>query len=59
MGISWVVSMGPKHNGSTSPMGCAPMQMTSLRIPPIPVAAPPYGSIAEGWLWLSILSAYP
>ena len=31
--------------------------MISLRIPPIPVPAPPYGSIAEGWLWLSIPTA--
>ena len=26
-------------------------------IPPTPVAAPSYGSTAEGWLWLSILKA--
>jgi len=25
--------------------------MMSLIIPPIPVPAPPYGSIADGWLW--------
>ena len=31
------------------------MAMTSRMIPPTPVAAPWYGSIAEGWLWDSIL----
>src|SRR5205085_2187804 len=30
---------------------------TSRRIPPTPVAAPWYGSMYEGWLWLSILNA--
>src|SRR5215212_5061893 len=29
----------------------------SRMIPPTPVAAPSYGSTAEGWLWLSILNA--
>ena len=28
-------------SGSTSAMGCAPMQSTSLMMPPMPVAAPP------------------
>ena len=56
-GSSPFLSMGPKHRGSASPIGWAPMHTTSLRIPPMPVAAPPYGSIAEGWLWLSILRA--
>src|SRR5437667_9330202 len=27
-------------------------------MPPIPVLAPPYGSIADGWLWLSMCRAY-
>ena len=29
----------------------------SRRMPPTPVAAPWYGSTADGWLWLSILNA--
>ena len=29
----------------------------SRRMPPTPVAAPWKGSMAEGWLWLSILKA--
>ena len=37
-------------------MGRAPMAMTSRMMPPTPVAAPWYGSIAEGWLWDSILN---
>ncbi len=32
-----------------------PMVKTSRRMPPTPVAAPWYGSIALGWLWDSIL----
>src|SRR3954471_3035021 len=31
------------------------MVQTSRRIPPPPVAAPWYGSMKLGWLWLSIL----
>ncbi len=27
--------------------------------PPVPVAAPPKGSIAEGWLWVSTFTAIP
>ena len=38
-------------------MGLAPMEKMSRRMPPMPVAAPWYGSIAEGWLWLSIRMA--
>ena len=38
-------------------MGRAPMVKTSRRIPPTPVAAPWYGSTAEGWLCDSILKA--
>ncbi len=33
------------------------VKMSPQRIPPTPVAAPWYGSIADGWLWLSILMA--
>ena len=33
------------------------MVKMSRRIPPTPVAAPWYGSTADGWLWLSIRSA--
>jgi hypothetical protein len=33
--------------------------MTSRMHPPMPVAAPPYGSIAEGWLCVSTLKAMP
>jgi len=38
-------------------IGRAPIAMMSRRIPPTPVAAPWNGSTAEGWLWLSTLSA--
>ncbi len=38
-------------------MGRAPMVKMSRRMPPTPVAAPWYGSIADGWLWLSIRMA--
>ncbi len=38
-------------------MGRAPMVKMSRRMPPTPVAAPWYGSTAEGWLWDSILKA--
>ncbi len=31
------------------------MVNTSRRMPPTPVAAPWYGSMKLGWLWLSIL----
>ena len=37
-------------------MGRAPMVKMSRRMPPTPVAAPWYGSMKEGWLWLSILN---
>ena len=36
-------------------MGRAPMVKTSRMMPPTPVAAPWYGSMKLGWLWLSIL----
>src|SRR3990172_8537390 len=38
-------------------MGRAPMAKTSRTIPPTPVAAPWYGSMAEGWLCDSIFIA--
>ena len=38
-------------------MGRAPMVKMSRWMPPTPVAAPWYGSTADGWLWLSILKA--
>ena len=38
-------------------MGRAPMVNTSRRMPPTPVAAPWYGSTADGWLCDSILNA--
>ena len=37
-----------------SAIGRAPMEKMSRMIPPTPVAAPWYGSTADGWLWLSI-----
>ena len=40
-----------------SAMGLAPIVKMSRRMPPTPVAAPWYGSMAEGWLWLSIRMA--
>src|SRR2546430_586906 len=46
---------GPNRSESRRAMGRAPMAMTSRMIPPTPVAAPWYGSIAEGWLCDSIL----
>src|SRR5258708_26219473 len=36
--------------------GRAPIVKTSRNMPPTPVAAPWYGSIKDGWLWLSILN---
>src|SRR5438874_1380996 len=38
-------------------MGRAPIEKTSRMMPPTPVAAPWYGSTAEGWLWLSMRTA--
>ncbi len=37
------------------------MVNTSRQMPPTPVAAPWYGSMNDGWLWLSILktTAWP
>ena len=38
-------------------IGRAPIAKMSRRMPPTPVAAPWKGSTADGWLWLSTLSA--
>ena len=40
-----------------SAIGRAPMEKMSRMMPPTPVAAPSYGSTADGWLWLSMRSA--
>ena len=50
-------SSGPKRSGSISAMGRAPIVKMSRRMPPTPVAAPWYGSMADGWLWLSMRMA--
>ena len=50
-------SSGPKKSGSISASGRAPMVKMSRRMPPTPVAAPWWGSMAEGWLWLSMRMA--
>src|SRR5438270_664744 len=50
-------SSGPNRSGSITAIGRAPIEKMSRRIPPTPVAAPWYGSTAEGWLWLSMRSA--
>ena len=43
-------SAAPKKSWSITATGRAPMAMMSRTMPPTPVAAPWYGSIAEGWL---------
>ena len=48
-------SSAPKRSESSSAIGRAPMVKMSRRMPPTPVAAPWYGSMNEGWLWISIL----
>ena len=40
-----------------SAIGRAPIVKMSRRMPPAPVAAPWYGSMADGWLWLSMRMA--
>ncbi len=47
-------SSGPNRSGSMRAMGRAPMVKMSRRMPPTPVAAPWNGSMADGWLWLSM-----
>jgi hypothetical protein len=51
----------PKRSAFMLATGRAPMVNTSRRMPPTPVAAPWYGSMKLGWLWLSILkmAAWP
>src|ERR1041385_5181762 len=46
----------PNESALRHAIGRAPMVNTSRRMPPTPVAAPWYGSIKDGWLWLSILN---
>src|ERR1700712_3910802 len=55
--LSKVIS--PKRNEFSWAIGRAPIVKISRLIPPTPVAAPWYGSNADGWLWLSILKAQP
>ncbi len=45
----------PKRSALRLATGRAPMVNTSRKMPPTPVAAPWYGSMKLGWLWLSIL----
>src|SRR5579884_2804164 len=51
--LGWLGS--PKRSELRSAIGRAPIVNTSRRMPPTPVAAPWYGSMNDGWLWLSIL----
>jgi hypothetical protein len=51
------VSGGPKHKMSVTAIGRWAMPSTSRITPPTPVLAPPNGSTADGWLWVSALSA--
>ena len=50
-------SSGPKRSELSIAIGRAPIVNTSRRMPPTPVAAPWYGSTADGWLCDSILKA--
>src|SRR5215207_3947341 len=50
-------SRGPKRSGSINAIGRAPIEKMSRMMPPTPVAAPWYGSTADGWLWLSMRTA--
>ena len=45
---------GPNRSEFSKAMGRAPMAKMSRTMPPTPVAAPSYGSMADGWLWDSI-----
>ena len=47
----------PNRSASSTAIGRAPIVKMSRRIPPTPVAAPWYGSTADGWLCDSILNA--
>ena len=50
-------SSEPNRSGSISAIGRAPIEKMSRMMPPTPVAAPSYGSTADGWLWLSMRTA--
>ncbi len=50
-------SGGPKHKTSVMAIGRWAAPSTSRITPPTPVLAPPNGSIADGWLWVSALTA--
>jgi hypothetical protein len=50
-------SAGPKQSTSVTAMGRWAMPNTSRMTPPTPVLAPPNGSTADGWLWVSALTA--
>src|SRR6185437_8369443 len=52
--FGWLGS--PNDSALRQAIGRAPMVKTSRKMPPTPVAAPWYGSIKLGWLWLSILN---
>ena len=51
------MSSEPKRSELSIAIGRAPIVNTSRRMPPTPVAAPWYGSTADGWLCDSILNA--
>ena len=48
---------GPKQRMSVTAIGLWPAPITSRMTPPTPVLAPPNGSTADGWLWVSAFSA--
>ena len=50
-------SAGAKQSTSRQAIGRAETPSTSRTTPPTPVLAPPNGSSAEGWLWVSTLMA--
>src|SRR3954465_16002900 len=50
-------SRDPNLNELSRAIGRPPVVNTARRIPPTPVAAPWYGSTADGWLCDSILNA--
>src|SRR5256885_14129399 len=45
----------PNRSAFIEAIGRAPMVKTSRKMPPTPVAAPWYGSMKDGGVWLSIL----
>ena len=51
--------IGPNRSELSENTGRAPIVKMSRMMPPTPVAAPWKGSMALGWLWLSILKATP